>query len=411
MIVNDYCIRPIHPFPARMAPAIALESLKVNNRKSLRVLDPMSGSGTSLVVARALGHTAIGLDTDPLAVLIAKAWCTDVDEEKVLAKADDVLARSLSRLKELSVGDAYPKGAEVETRKFIRYWFDDQSRRQLTALSDSISSLRDNTLRSLLWCAFSRLIITKKIGVSLAMDVSHSRPHRVYEKAPIKPIEYFPRAVKSLINASPFKNNRNKLQQINIHRGDVRQIPLADKTVDIVITSPPYLNAIDYLRGHKLSLVWMGYSLNKLRSIRSNNVGAEKIATANESAYITQALKTMGKTDRLSDRVNGMLVRYIQDMNSALSEISRVLMEGGQAVLVVGDSTIRDTFIKNSNLVKFLGRKHDLDILSTRHRPLPENRRYLPPPTSNGAGSQLQNRMREEVIVKFERSSCRTTKK
>jgi ribosomal protein L11 methylase PrmA len=88
-----------------MAPVIALESLKEHKGRPLRVLDPMSGSGTSLVVARALGHTAIGLDTDPLAELIAKAWCTDVDEERVLAKADDVLGRSLSRLKELSVGN------------------------------------------------------------------------------------------------------------------------------------------------------------------------------------------------------------------------------------------------------------------------------------------------------------------
>lgn len=405
MIINDFNIRPIHPFPARMAPAIALASLKVHNGKSLRVLDPMSGSGTSLVVARALGHSAIGLDTDPLAVLIAKAWCTDVDEERVLAKADDVLERSLSRLRELSVGNAYPRGADVETQNFVRYWFDDLSRRQLTALSNSISRLQDYTLRSLLWCAFSRLIITKNAGVSLAMDVSHSRPHRVYDKAPIKPLEQFPLAVKTLLKASPFKNNNNKLQQINVHRGDARQIPLEDKSIDIVITSPPYLNAIDYLRGHKLSLVWMGYSLSELRGIRSTNVGAEKIAAINERDLITHALKTMGKTDRLSDRAKGMLVRYVQDMNSTLSEISRVLIEGGQAVLVVGDSTIRDTFIKNSSLVKFLGKRHGLDILSTRHRPLPENRRYLPPPTSNSAGSQMQSRMREEVIVKFERSS------
>jgi tRNA G10 N-methylase Trm11 len=61
---------PIHPFPARMAPGIALEALGQGDRP-LRVLDPMVGSGTVLAVARAKGHRAYGVDLDPLAVLLS----------------------------------------------------------------------------------------------------------------------------------------------------------------------------------------------------------------------------------------------------------------------------------------------------------------------------------------------------
>ncbi len=61
---------PIHPFPARMSPGIALEALGEKS-ESLRVLDPMTGSGTVLAVARAKGHRAFGFDLDPLAVLLA----------------------------------------------------------------------------------------------------------------------------------------------------------------------------------------------------------------------------------------------------------------------------------------------------------------------------------------------------
>jgi hypothetical protein len=56
---------PIHPFPARMAPGIALEALG-ESKAPLRVLDPMVGSGTVLAVARARGHHAFGVDLDPL---------------------------------------------------------------------------------------------------------------------------------------------------------------------------------------------------------------------------------------------------------------------------------------------------------------------------------------------------------
>lgn len=51
---------PIHPFPARMAPGIALAALKPSD-KPLTVLDPMVGSGTVLAVAASKGHKVIGV--------------------------------------------------------------------------------------------------------------------------------------------------------------------------------------------------------------------------------------------------------------------------------------------------------------------------------------------------------------
>src|SRR5438477_899860 len=84
---------PIHPFPARMAPGIALEALG-EGKAPLRVLDPMSGSGTVLAVARAKGHRAFGVDLDPLAVLLAGVWTRSIDAEQVRDRATDVLNRA-----------------------------------------------------------------------------------------------------------------------------------------------------------------------------------------------------------------------------------------------------------------------------------------------------------------------------
>lgn len=64
-------IRTIHPFPARMAPELALSALASLKKGSI-VLDPMAGSGTVLRQALALGHRAIGFDMDPLAVLMSR---------------------------------------------------------------------------------------------------------------------------------------------------------------------------------------------------------------------------------------------------------------------------------------------------------------------------------------------------
>src|SRR5690348_4229124 len=84
---------PIHPFPARMAPGIALQALGAS-KSPLRVLDPMAGSGTVLAVARANGHRAFGYDLDPLAVLLAGVWTRTIDPDAVTDKATEVLDRA-----------------------------------------------------------------------------------------------------------------------------------------------------------------------------------------------------------------------------------------------------------------------------------------------------------------------------
>ena len=75
----------VHPFPARMAPGIALQVIS-ESEKPLRILDPMVGSGTVVALARLKGHMAMGFDVDPLAVLISSVWTTSADAEKARTK-------------------------------------------------------------------------------------------------------------------------------------------------------------------------------------------------------------------------------------------------------------------------------------------------------------------------------------
>lgn len=390
----------IHPFPARMAPGIALDAL--GGAAPLRVLDPMAGSGTVLAVARAKGHRAFGMDLDPLAVLLASVWTRTIDAELVNEKAVEVLDRAKATFEQLPSGRAYPVGSDDETRKFIRYWFDSYARRQLAALSIAISRVRDRKIRDALWCGFSRLIITKSAGASLAMDLSHSRPHRVFTNAPVKPFNRFLAAVDVVVANCPQLGSGAVGPATVVRRGDARKMDIDDASIDLVLTSPPYLNGIDYMRCSKFSLVWMGHSVSSIRQIRADSIGAEASTDqALEAAWAKSLIRQLGLESIVSRRAHNLLMRYTWDMGCALAEVSRVLRCGGRAVYVIGDSTIRGAFICNSSIITAVALEHGLSLVSRHSRALPANCRYLPPPRCGVSNTAMDARLRREIVVVF----------
>lgn len=389
-----------------MAAAIPWTELCRRAGPRLRVLDPMAGSGTTAVVARALGHRAIGFDTDPLAVLLAQAWCADVDPDRLVAHAERVLKRAKAAASIMRDGVAYPEGADSDTKAFIRYWFDKTNRRQLAALAKSIQAVRDADLRTLLWCAFSRLIIVKQAGASLALDLAHSRPHRALGKQTVRPFEAFLDSVGRLIGAAPFRTGTRPAPPApRLSLGDARRLPLTTSSVDVIISSPPYVNGIDYQRTTKFSLVWMGHSISSLRTLRSNNVGTEAAGMGSElEPTLDEAFRSMGAVRKLPAREQAILKRYLRDMNSVVAEMQRVLVPGGRALLVIGDSSIRGVYVRNSAALAVLAETNGLRVATTRRRRLPPNRRYLPPPSASGSGAELRNRMRTEVLLGLTKS-------
>jgi hypothetical protein len=367
----------------------------------------MMGSGTVLALARSAGHRASGIDIDPLAVLISRVWTTKIDRERILHQSHQVLIRANQLY--TSGGQGYPKDATSETKKFIRYWFDNDTRRQLACLATCIGRLRHHKTRDVLWCAFSRLIITKQAGASLAQDLSHSRPHKVYTKAPIKPFERYLLAVKQVVENCIDKSERFAGPASSASKGDARKLRTKSGSIDLVLTSPPYLNAIDYIRCSKFSLVWMGHQIAELSWLRSRSVGTEigsKQAAHNE--YATRLIGKLKLDRSLSARHQGILTRFIEDMHISIKEVSRVLVPGGKAVYVLGENTLRGTYICNSKILIALATRAGLCLSKQTSRALPPSRRYLPPPTKRRQRGKITARMRREVILTFRKPKIRT---
>jgi hypothetical protein len=141
----------------------------------------------------------------------------------------------------------------------------------------------------------------------------------------------------------------------------------------------------------------MGYSVSALRNLRASNIGTEVGLHASDDVELERIVKQMACYTKLSHRHQDMLKRYATDMRAVIREIARVLVPGGRATFVVGNSTLRGVFIKNSRAISLIGPKYGLNLLSSWTRKLPSNRRYLPPP-SVGC-TDIQNRMRTEVVI------------
>jgi hypothetical protein len=316
-----------------------------------------------------------------------------------------VLFRARKAFEGLSARNAYPRAADDETRRFVAYWFDEYARRQLASLASAIANVKDESTRNVLWCAFSRLIVTKQSGASLAMDLSHSRPHRVFQRAPTKPFRKFLSAVKRVVSNCIDRESEMQGPPPDIYLGDARFLPVADESIDLVLTSPPYLNAIDYMRCSKFSLVWMDCSIAQLRRIRRDSIGTESGKGApGISHQVSNIIAKLKLRPALRPRQHVVLARYICDVYRSMNEVARTLSPTGQAVYVIGENTVEGTYIQNSVIVTEVARLSGLELAQRRVRMIPPNRRYLPPPKKKANRAALDGRMRREVVLAFKKS-------
>ncbi len=386
----------IHPFPARMAPELALQALALVPDNGV-VVDPMMGSGTVIRQASDLGLTAVGFDVDPLAVLMSRVWTTTVDDT-VVGRVYEVAAAAAKSASADTLALPWIDD-DAETQAFIGYWFGKPQAEALRCWAHTLNALEaaaspeERAALDIIRIAMSRIIVSKEQCASLARDTSHSRPHRVTLTSDYCVHQGLARSVKMV---------RNRLKDAppkagaQVGLGDARALTLADASADAILTSPPYLNAIDYMRGHRMSLVWLGHRLSDLRRIRSDAIGAERGLDA-EIAVREEVKAALGDLTDLPGRHRGMVDRYVVDAVGLAREIKRVLKPGGVTTLVVGNSCLKQVFIKNSAAVAKALELEGLTFVSEEERTLPSSSRYLP----TSEGSSLANRMRTETVLKW----------
>lgn len=381
---------PIHPFPARMAPEIALDALGRVEPGSV-VFDPMCGSGMVIREAIDKGCHAIGRDIDPLAVLMTQVWTTPLDAANVMTRCERLLDRACivdPQSVSLPWIDTRPS-----TQNFIDFWFAEEQARPLRQLAYALQSERGATGRALR-LGLSKIIVTKWRGASRAGDTAHSRPHRVRDSNDFDVLHEYEKSVRSIAKA--LSSNPPK-STADVRSGDAMSLRRPDpETVDLVITSPPYGSAIDYIRGHKMALIWLGYDLDFLAKIRAKGVGVRRCLVSNKK--LEGLLNTVVSYCRVEEgRSRIALTNFALGIYALLRVVHRVLKPETQAVIAIGDFRIREIEIESLRLIKQIAEHVGLSYTESYQRSIPTNRRYLPPPTTSK--SDLAKRLSTENII------------
>jgi hypothetical protein len=358
----------------------------------------MCGSGVVVRQAAMLGHHARGFDIDPLAVLMSKVWTRKGKHQLICDAASDLVIRA-KRRRAFTYHDLPWIAGCKETLEFIEYWFSEPQRSCLSRLAWEIELLQAQGYRWIsdaLQLALSRIIITKQAGASLAWDVSHSRPHRVRDQNEFDVYNGFRKSAARLVD---LLDSEPLSVGATIKQGDCRKLRGVDGgSIDAVVTSPPYLNAIDYLRGHKLALVWLGHTIPALRSTRARTIGTERAGPHRISGEGNDLENAVRSIKLLPSRQRAIVHKYAQDAALVLREMKRVLTSSGLLVLVLGDSRLRGIPVYNSRIFRYIAGQNGFVLFEERKRPLESNRRYLPIANSSGA---LAKRMKVEVLQAY----------
>lgn len=411
---SSYATHNFHSFPAKFPPQLPKKFIIALTLPGEQVLDPMSGSGTTVLEAMLLGRHGIGVDIDPLALNLGKVKVTSLDLGDLMRKAESLIERSSHALqhKEDELRNALDSRFDPHTREFVDYWFLAETQLELLALIQEIERVTNPNLRRFFKIVFSSIVITKSGGVSLAYDLAHTRPHRLKDKVPRSATAEFQKRL---------NKNIKRISQLawctgraDIFCSNAQGLGLSDNSIDLIVTSPPYpSNAIDYMRTHKFSLVWFGYDIASLSRMRGNYMGGERISDFpmhNLPDYSYRVVSNLGQKDPKKANV---LRRYYTEMALCLSEMFRVLKPGKAAVVVVGSSVMRGIDTETAKCLGEIGETIGFDLVDIPERKLDRNKRMMParnasqsqtggPARENKKGStKIEERMHKEYIIGF----------
>ena len=365
---NKRCLRyathGLHEYRGKFFPQLARALMNIASLpKNAIVLDPMCGSGTTLVEARLSGRRCYGLDMNPLSVFVTDVKCKALTlAPTALTKAYHKLLSVLDRPASLHGEPGRSASLADDDRAYLERWFAPQTLEELDHIEAAIRRLPAEGLRNFYRVCLSNILR----GVSWQKN-DDLRVRR--EEAELAKGETVARFLKEAgrstrtVMAFLVERGQKGVGSHTVREADARQamsaLPNLTGKVDAVVTSPPYATALPYIDTDRLSLIYLGLlSRQDHRTRDTLMIGNREVtprARMEHWAYYeanrswlprnTRALiERIDQLNRLGEvgfrrrNLSALLSKYFFDMRATMQQTFELLRPGGTMFLVVGNN-------------------------------------------------------------------------
>ncbi len=336
-----YITHGYHRYPAKFIPQIVSRLAEKYTKEGDLIVDPFGGCGTTLVESKIMGRPSVGVDINPVAVLITKAKITPINPEKI----EEALAQLETKL------DKYNKNTKVRAPEHERidYWFRPEEKKELAFIFSEISKLRDQDIRDFFYCAFSNILK----NCSIWMQKSN-KPTRDKNKTPSAPIPTFYRQVRMMMRGNEqfyrlTKGKDHLKTRSKVYCADARKIPVENNSVSLITTSPPYVTSYEYADLHQLTALWLEYTKD-LSSFRKRFIGTSYHTKQNLVLNSILAEKIRSDLLKIDKNTAEEVSTYFSEMNQVFEEMKRILKKGGKTCIVVGNTKLKGVEILNAEV-------------------------------------------------------------
>ena len=330
----------IHKYPAKFFPELPRWIIQRYSQVGDLILDPFMGSGTTNLEALLLRRPSVGVDIDPFSRMLARVKTTPLNKDDLLDAREQLLRR-------FDKFDASQNHDEVPQFPYRDRWFRPYVLKELAFIKSCIHQLDcDSKLRDFLLIVFSSIIRqVSQADNNCTRTVIRQKLNK--QVAPNHSFQLFLRRLGKNIQGMIDLAHTGKSAPVEIPTEasaiDLSLYPV--DTFDLALTSPPYLNAVDYPRTHQLEIYWLGFANGSLRDLKREHVGTEVVSVKDYKILhrtgIDSADAVIQSIYDTVPRRAYIAYKFVQDMVQNLSEVHRVLKRGGRYVIVIGSNLVR----------------------------------------------------------------------
>ncbi len=346
---TSYATHGYHRYPAKFIPQLAAKLIEEYSRPGDTVLDPFMGSGTALVEAKRLGRPSAGVDINPVAHLIATAKVRAVEPSLLQETIGCVRSTLVSRVQPSLFWEGSSTERDTEWHERLRYWFRDDVLKALSQIQHALEC-QDEAVQPFFRCALSHTLKP----VSWWHDRS-VKPMRKLDKPIPEPEQVFFRHVQRMARGNReywelLKCAGTLETPVACFCADARALPVPSQSIDLIVTSPPYVTSYEYADLHQLSALWFQMTTD-LREFRQGFIGRSNgVHEPREDTHSPLAEAIVSRLDEVSPRKAREVALYFAEMYQCFVEWRRVMRPGGYACIVIGNTCLNGVDVQNAQV-------------------------------------------------------------